>query len=179
VIAAGLYQGGAFTGESARWVWGALAGAAVGLLANTMGRLYSSASYALGDTRGPLRFAVARVAIAAALGWGAALWLPPLLDVDDRWGVAAITAASGIAAWVEFTLLRHSVSRRIGRTGVPATRLAALWACALVPGAAAFATATLLAERPPSVIAAGALTVFGLGYLGATRALRVDDARRS
>jgi putative peptidoglycan lipid II flippase len=179
VLAAGLYQGGAFTAESARWVWAALAGAGVGLLANTMGRLYSSASYALGDTRGPLRYAVARVAIAAGTGWAASLWLPPLLGIDARWGVAAITAASGLAAWVEFQLLRRSVTQRVGRTGVPARRLLVLWTCALAAGAAGFATASLLRSQGPLIVALVAVPVFGAVYLGATRLLRVDDARRA
>ena len=39
------------------YVWGILAGSAVGLLASTLGRLYSSTYYALRDTRTPLRYA--------------------------------------------------------------------------------------------------------------------------
>lgn len=179
VLAAGLYEGGAFTRESARWVWGALGGAAVGLLANTMGRLYSSAAYALGDTRGPLRFAVTRVTLGAGLGWAASLWLPPMLGLDARWGIAALTASSGVAAWVEFQLLRRLIAGRIGRTGVPARRLATLWGCALVAGAAGVGTAQLLAAQSALVIAAGAVPAFGAVYLGGTRALGVDDARRS
>ena len=37
--------------------------------AMTLGRLYSSAFYALRDTKTPLRFAMLRVALTAALGW--------------------------------------------------------------------------------------------------------------
>ena len=68
VLASALYEGGAFTREDSKWVWGALGGSAVGLLAGTMGRLYASASFALGDTRAPFRFAFARVTLGAALG---------------------------------------------------------------------------------------------------------------
>ena len=52
-----VYGGGKFGQEEVRWVWGVLAGAAVGLVATTLGRLYSSAFYALRDTRTPMRFA--------------------------------------------------------------------------------------------------------------------------
>jgi len=44
-----------------------LAGSTVGLLAATLGRLYSSVFYALRDTRTPLRFAILRVALTAGL----------------------------------------------------------------------------------------------------------------
>ncbi len=51
------------------YVWGILAGSAVGLLASTLGRLYSSTYYALRDTRTPLRFAILRVALTTLLGY--------------------------------------------------------------------------------------------------------------
>ena len=57
VIAAAIYQSGRFTDSDAVYVWGILAGAAIGLLASTLGRLYASAYYALRDTRTPLYFA--------------------------------------------------------------------------------------------------------------------------
>ena len=56
VVAGALYQSGAFTRAMTVYVWAILAGSAVGLLASTMGRLYSSTYYALHDTRTPLRY---------------------------------------------------------------------------------------------------------------------------
>jgi putative peptidoglycan lipid II flippase len=178
-IASGLYQGGAFTSESAQWVWAALAGAAVGLLAGTMGRLYSSASYALGDTTSPLRYALVRVSFGAVVGWASALVLPGLLGVDARWGIAALTASSGVAAWIEFLLLRGAVTRRVGATGVPVGRIASLWLCALLPAAAAFALSRQLPTWTAWLRAGAVLSVFGLGYLLLTRLARLDDARRT
>ena len=58
VIAAALLQTGRFRRDDAVYVWGILAGSALGLLASTLGRLYSSTYYALHDTRTPLGFAV-------------------------------------------------------------------------------------------------------------------------
>jgi len=179
VLAAGLYEGGEFTRQSAHWVWGALAGAAVGLLAGTMGRLYASASYALGDAVTPLRFAVVRVTLGAALGWAAALYLPGMLQVDARWGVAALTAASGVAGWVEFALLRRALARRVGRTGVRAKRMAALWFLAAVAGLLSVAATRLIGDRSALLVAFVAAGVFGATYLGLTRLARVDDGRRS
>ena len=54
VVAAALLQTGRFRHADAVYVWGILAGSAVGLLASTLGRLYSSTYYALRDTRTPL-----------------------------------------------------------------------------------------------------------------------------
>ncbi|MDH5233698.1 MAG: murein biosynthesis integral membrane protein MurJ [Gemmatimonadota bacterium] len=179
VLAAGLYQGGAFTRESAQWVWGALAGSAIGLLAGTMGRLYASASYALLDTVRPLQYAVVRVVLTGVLGWSSALYLPDALGVDARWGVAALTATAGIAAWVEFVLLRRSITRRLGRTGVPWRRMIAFWASAIVAGLASAGAVELVRERSAVVVAIVAVIAFGLVYLGLTRVLEVDDARRT
>ncbi|MFN2378025.1 MAG: murein biosynthesis integral membrane protein MurJ, partial [Candidatus Binatia bacterium] len=106
VIAAALFQTGRFSAADATWVWGILAGSSVGLLASTLGRLYSSVYYALHDTRTPLRYATTRVLIGTTLGYFASLHLPALVGVDAKWGVAFLTAASGAAGWVEFVLLR-------------------------------------------------------------------------
>jgi len=113
-----------------------LAGSAVGLLAQTMGRLYSSAYYALRDTRTPLRFAIVRVILTTGLGYLCAIPLPHWIGVDPRWGVAGLTASAGVAGWVEFTLLRRELNRRIGRTGLPGPLVTRLWLAAAVAAAA-------------------------------------------
>src|SRR5205085_4022145 len=95
VIAAALFQTGRFGANDAVWVWAILAGSSIGLLASTLGRLYSSVYYALHDTRTPLRFAAARVLVGMTLGWFASLHLPAIVGVDPKWGVAFLTAASG------------------------------------------------------------------------------------
>src|SRR5208282_1947242 len=69
VIVAGIYQSGRFTHADVTYVWGILAGSTVGLLASTLGRLYSSTFYALRDTRTPLRFAVIRIVLTTVLGY--------------------------------------------------------------------------------------------------------------
>ena len=179
VIAAGLYLGGEFTSDSARWVQAALAGSAFGLLAGTMGRLYSSASYALGDASTPLRYAIVRVVLGGVLGWMLSRSLPAYLQVDQRWGITVLTMASGIAAWVEFQLLRRAITARIGPTGVAKKRLAALWGCAIAAGLAGAAVTKVVSLRYPVLVAVEVFVVFGAVYLGATRLLKVDDARRA
>src|SRR5438067_2659521 len=113
VIAAVLYQTGKFNHNDALYVWGILAGSTVGLLASTLGRLYSSTYYALHDTRTPLRYAIVRVTLTTTLGYLFAIPLPPMLGIDPKWGVAGLTVSAGIAGWIEFALLRRTLNRRI------------------------------------------------------------------
>ena len=95
VIAAALFQTGRFRPQDSMYVWGILAGSAVGLLASTLGRLYSSTYYALRDTRTPLRFAIVRVVLTTGLGYLCAIPLPRWLGIDPRWGVAGTDGVGG------------------------------------------------------------------------------------
>ena len=124
VVAGALFQTGRFDHSDSIYVWGILAGSAVGLLASTLGRLYSSTYYALRDTRTPLRYAIVRVALTTVLGYLFAIPLPRLLGIAPAWGAAGLTASAGIAGWVEMLLLRATLNARIGRTGLPAAYVA-------------------------------------------------------
>ena len=102
IIAGAIYQSGKFTHADAVYVWGILAGSGVGLLASTQGRLYSSAFYALKDTRTPLIFAIIRVALTTILGYLAAIQLPHWIGINPKWGVAGLTASAESAAGSNF-----------------------------------------------------------------------------
>jgi putative peptidoglycan lipid II flippase len=169
VVAGAVLQTGRFTAADADYVWGILAGSSVGLLASTMGRLYNSTFYALRDTRTPLRFAIVRVVVATALGWFGA--------VRMGWGAPAITGASGIAAWLEFALLKRSLSARIGKSGAGLSLLAKLWICAAVAAGLAFAAKQLVAGLNPVVVGASVLGVYGVVYFGATAIIGISQAR--
>lgn len=177
VIAAVLYQTGKFTRDDSIYVWTILAGAAVGLLASTMGRLYSSTYYALRDTRTPLRFAVLRVALGGVLGYYCSLHLPGLLGVDSRLGAAGITIASGIAGWVEFVLLRRSLNQRIGRTGLPLSYASKLWAGALLAAGLGWGVKMLVAGWHPIPLAIVVLGVYGTCYFAVGYVFGLPPAR--
>jgi putative peptidoglycan lipid II flippase len=177
VIAAVLFQSGRFHYSDSQYVWGILAGSAVGLLAGTMGRLYSSTYYALRDTRTPLRFAIVRVALTTALGWLFATQLPGWIGVPKLWGAAGLTTSAGIAAWVEFTLLRRALNRRIGSTGLSAPLVAKLYLCAVLAAAAAWAVKLTIGLAQPRPFGAAILATFGLTYLGAAYLLRIEECR--
>jgi putative peptidoglycan lipid II flippase len=177
VIVGAIYRGGLFLQADVIYVWGILAGATVGLLASTLGRLYSSTYYALRDTRTPLRFAIVRVILTTVLGYFCALPLPRMLGIEPRWGVAGLTISAGIASWVEFHLLRRTLSRRIGRTGLPADYLAKLWAVALVAAAAGWAIHRYGGHHDPILFALLVLGPYGIIYFAGTWALGLAEAR--
>jgi putative peptidoglycan lipid II flippase len=150
----------------------------VGLLPSTLGRLYSSAFYALHDTRTPLRIAIVRVSLGVALGYGLALHLPEALGLDAKWGAAGITLASGLAAGVEYLLLRRALGRRIGSIRSDWGLLGRLWLVATAGVVAAWLVRAALPPLHPISRAVLVLGVFGVTYLGGAALLRVPQARR-
>jgi putative peptidoglycan lipid II flippase len=178
VVTGALYQSGEFTRDMTEYVWVILAAASVGLLPSTLGRLYSSAFYALHDTRTPLRIALIRVSLGVALGYGLALHLPPALELDARWGAAGITLASGLAAAIEYRLLRRALSARIGVTTLEWATLARLWASALTAAGCGWLVRYALPPLHPIPAAALVLGAFGAVYLAGAAMLGVPQARR-
>ena len=177
VIVAAIYQSGRFTHADVIYVWGILAGSTVGLLASTLGRLYSSGYYALRDTRTPLRFAIVRVLLTTLLGYLAALPLPRLLGIESRWGVAGLTISAGIASWVEFTLLQRGIRRRIGQVGVPLAFLAQVWVAALIAAAAARGILIAIGHCGPIILAVIVLSVYGVLFFGVSTLLKLPEAQ--
>jgi putative peptidoglycan lipid II flippase len=177
VIVAAIYRTGQFGSRDVTLVWSVLAGSAVGLLASTSGRLYSSAFYALRDTRTPLIFAVVRVALTVALGYLFALPLPRLLGVDRLWGVAGLTFSAGLAGWVEFSLLRSALHKRIGAVPPQLSRTLRLWLAAFVAAAAGYGVKVVLpvhvGHYRSLIMGAIVLPLFGVLYLGLVQAMGI------
>jgi len=179
VIVGALFQTGRFDRTDSLYVWGILAGSAVGLLASTLGRLYSSTYYALRDTKTPLRYAILRVVLTTVLGYLFAIPLPRMLNVPSIWGAAGLTASAGMAGWVEMLLLRSTLNERIGRTGLPIAYIATLWGSAAVAAALAWGAKAAAAPLHPIVTATIVLGVYGVVFIGATLALGVPEARNA
>jgi len=183
-----VFQSGKFQRGNTIWVWQILIGSTVGLLASTMGRLYSSTFYAMRDTKTPLRYAVVRVILTTGLGYFFALVLPGLLGLDRKLGAAGLTASAGLAGWVEFYLLRREMDKRIGRTRLVPARMARLWGAALTAAAIPWAY-KLIADRGSLILsthdtvvksklmALALLCVYGLAYLGITAAFGIPEAK--
>jgi putative peptidoglycan lipid II flippase len=177
VIVATIYHTGHFGEADVLFVWAVLAGSSVGLLASTSGRLYSSAFYALRDTRTPLNFAVLRVALTLGLGYVFALPLPRMLGIDQRWGTAGLTMSAGIAGWVEFLLLRRAMNRRIGAVPSEASRVMRLWLVAILCAAAGYGIKQVLPFHRPLLVGPCVLIPYAALYLGLTQWMGIGNAR--
>jgi putative peptidoglycan lipid II flippase len=173
-VIAGM-PGGRFTRSDAIYVWGILAGSAVGLMASTLGRLYSSTYYAFRDTRTPLRYAVIRVVLTTILGFVFAFYVPRWLNIAEIWGAAGLTASAGIAGWFEMVLLRRTLNARIGKTGLPPTFVFKLAVAAITAAGIAFLLKLRLPALHPILTAIVVLGVYGVVYLGITAAFRIPE----
>lgn len=144
LIAGVLLEGGHFKPGDSRFVWYLLMGSSVGLLAQTMGRLYSSAFFAFKDTRTPLKFSALRVGLAAVAAYFWVREVPRALGVPVELGAVGITATSGVSAWLEYLLLRRALAKKIGvDVGLPRGRVRRLWAAAVLAVSAAVSTKVL------------------------------------
>jgi putative peptidoglycan lipid II flippase len=178
VVVAAIYRTGHFNARDVIYVWSALAGSGVGLLGGTSGRLYSSAFYALRNTRTPLNFAVIRVALTLVLGWFCSIPLPHLLGIDSRWGVAGLTLSAGLAASLEYILLRRAMHERIGVVDYPASRVLRLWLAAIVAALLCFLLHRHLpihghGTRAAVLTAIAVLIPYGVLYIVFTVAMKI------
>ncbi len=159
IVAATLLQTGRFTAGDSRYLWYLLAGAAVGLLASTQARLLASTFYALKDTKTPLKMAVVRVSLGAGLAYVGALHVPRWLGLPPQLGAVALTLGSGIAAWLEYALLRRALGSKVGAVPPVGAKLLKLWLSALIAGGAGLGIKVALTSARGA--APAALEAFG------------------
>ncbi|HEX9984741.1 MAG TPA: murein biosynthesis integral membrane protein MurJ [Thermoanaerobaculia bacterium] len=200
VIVAALFERGQFTPATTILVWYILIGSTIGLLVATQARLYSSAFYALHDPKTPFRYAMLRVTLGATLGFLFAFPLRPMFSnlvellglpmpnvhggAAEALGTMGITAATGIAAWLEYILLRRGLTRRIGAGESKTGYFAKLWAAALAAAVAAltfdyyfahqFSRALPMKNVVEAFLVCG---LFGVIYFAAGFALKVPEVR--
>lgn len=188
-LVAALYQRGKFDANTTLVVWYVLVGASIGLLAATLGRLYSSAFYAMHDTKTPFRIALARVFGGAGLALlfafplrpmfpaivrGLGLPMPQFPGGDALLGVVGISAASGVAAWIEFLLLRRGIRKRIGRGESKTSFMLKLWIAAIAGGITGVVVDRSV-DLYPIFEAAILCGAFGIVYFAVAFALRVPE----
>ena len=116
-----------------------------------------------------------RVLLTGALGYICALPLPRYLGYPS-WGAAGLTASAGFAAWLEFTLLRRSMERRIGPVPFPGGYFAKLWAAAIVSAVVGLGFRYFFYSLHPLVKAAVVLGPYGITYLVMTVMMGIEEA---
>lgn len=185
VIVAALYQTGEFLRADTIFVWVVLAGYSLGLVASTASRLFSSAYFALHDTKTPAKIAVVRVLAVAALGTVLMLALRRFeLPGGHTLGALGLSLAAGTAAWLEWSLLRRNLGGRLGALGSGRGFLLKLLGAATI--AALLGRAILLVVPDTLVpgaqqlryiaLAIYALVPYGIAYFVLARWAGVDEA---
>ena len=195
VIVAGIYQRGEFTAGDTLRVYLSLAALSVGLIATTASRMLSSTFFALRDTATPARFAAVRVGLAVLIGVSLMLMLEgvvvekiglripggPLSHLNvggEPLGVVGLAMGTGLAAWVEWALLKRSLRRRIGSVGGRPAMLARMAAAALVASAAGWGMRLLVPADAlhATFRAVLVLGTFGAVYFGVAAALGLEQS---
>ncbi len=177
IIVSALFQTGEFRHEGTMSVWAVLAGSTIGLLASTMGRLYSSCFYSLKDTKTPLKFALIRVLLTTFLGWLFAFYLPRWLEINPSWGTAGLTISAGLAGWIEFYFLRKSLNKKIGSTGLNFRYQVQLWGAAVLSAVFAFGVKILFGDQFFILRAGLCLGIYGLLYFFICHLLKIEHVK--
>lgn len=180
ILVAALFQTGKFTARDTHIVWIVLIGSSVGLLASTIGRLYSSTFFSLKDTRTTLNFAVVRIFFTTILGYVFAFKLAPMISPDPVYATAGLTSSAGISGWIEFMLLKSKLNTIIGKTGVDGKYQLKLWGCALISAAIGLSIKWfvpihfLTLPIPRAIIILG---VFGVFYFALTYLINIEESQ--
>lgn len=177
VVVATLYERGEFNRIDTLLVYFTLAAFSIGLLASTRTRLFSSAYFALHDTKTPAKYAAFRVLLAAGLGAALMFSLDNIaLGPSARLGPVGLALGSGIAAWLEWWLLRRSLRKRIGAVGADGKALGRMIVIALAAAAVARGVDWLLPPLAPILVGLIVLPIFAGIYLGLAHVLGVGQA---
>jgi len=190
-IVAALYQTGEFVRSDTLLVYLTLVGFSIGLIASTGTRLFSSTFFALRDTKTPARYAAVRVLTAATLGFVLMSQFEAVQPLGIGPGIFAGTTVggrtlgpvglamgSGIAAWIEWVLLRRRLKERIGPVGA---RFAILWrmfSAALIAAAVGWGVRMLFGGFHPSLSAVAIFAAYGIVYFLIADRLGLEEASR-
>ncbi|WP_438020828.1 murein biosynthesis integral membrane protein MurJ [Sorangium sp. So ce315] len=117
-----LLQTGTFDRASTARVEPLVCAYGLALLGNAAGRVLITASFALGDTSTPARFALYRVLVSTGLS----------LLLMQRLDVLGVVIGAVIAGWVEALALAHRVRREIGGLGLDQIRIGRVAALTVV-----------------------------------------------
>jgi putative peptidoglycan lipid II flippase len=120
---------------------------------------------------------VLRVTLTIALGYVFAIYLPPLFGIDRKWGAAGLTVSAGLAGWIEFALLRSTLNKRIGQTGLALTVVSKFWLSAAGGAAVGWGLRLFIGQRHRFIVALAVLIPYGLTYFALTMLFGMPEVR--
>ncbi|MFW5950941.1 MAG: murein biosynthesis integral membrane protein MurJ [Gemmatimonadota bacterium] len=179
VIIAALFERGEFEPSDTIWTHFILMGYTVGLIATTGTRLFSSAYFALQDTKTPAKYAAVRVGLAAVAGGSLMLLGQNVVVAGKPLSPAGLALGSGLAAWVEWYLLRRELRSRIGPTLPPIRVLGKMVGAALGAAAVGRGLMTVLPDWNAVFQALVILLVYAAVYFAVAAALGLPEVGRS
>jgi putative peptidoglycan lipid II flippase len=164
VVVAALYQRGSFTRTDTLIVAATLGAYSVGLIAATATRLLSSAFFALHDTKTPARIAILRVVV-AGVGAGIATVVIRVYRPEwARYGAIPLAAATGLAAWLEWLMLRARLAKRLGHVPAGREQIVRMLLAAVIAAVAARLLYVTLPPWRPELQAVIVLAPYGVAY---------------
>ncbi|HEX2202269.1 MAG TPA: lipid II flippase MurJ, partial [Longimicrobium sp.] len=191
VAVAALYQRGQFDRGDTLIVYFTLAAFSIGLLATTASRLLSSTFFALRDTKTPARMAMLRVALSAVLATVlmlqfegvtiGSMTIPAGAFGDVRidgepLGPVGVAMGSGIAAWVEWALLKRALKHRVGGVGARMPMLVRMFVAAALAAAVGWGARSVIEGVSPLIQAFVVFGAFGVVYFGAGAVLGLEQS---
>lgn len=177
VLVSALYQTGEFGTHQTYIVWMVLIGSSIGLLASTMGRLYSSTFFSLKDTKTTLNLAIVRIVFGTILGYCLAFIVIPNFTNEKLYATVGLTAAAGISGWVEFALLRYKLNKKIGKTGINILYLGKLWLSAIIAALAGLGLKIYIHYPHPIYRAIIVFSIYGVVYFGITSLMNIATSK--
>lgn len=173
-----IFRTGQFQESETFSVWIVLAGATLGLLASTWGRLFSSTFYSQQDSKTPLKMAIVRVTLTGVLGYIGAFIIPRWWGLEAHWGTVGLTASAGLAGWVECLLLKKALEKKIGPITNHFLFQIKIWGLALIcSGIALGAGVYLLKDCNFFILNLGQLLIYGFLFLIAAILLKIPETQ--
>lgn len=171
-----LFVTGSFTADDTKLVWPVMAVMALGLFATTRARLFTSAFWAMGDTRTPAFIALMRVTVSATAGLFIIFYLKDQFAWRPETAAAALAGATVCGGLIEIYLVRRILVKKIGPLKSNSRQDLKVLSVAVFAGLLARGSSYIPVGYP---LAQGllALAAFGATYLLGTYLLRISEVQ--